>query len=179
MIALDRCHTTFASDAGPLTLVATDGVLTHLYMREQKYRLPVEQMGRHVDAAVFREPRRQLLAYFAGDLTRFELAYTLVGTEFQRACWAALEQIPYGETRTYSDVAAVIGQPAAVRAVGVANGRNPLGVIVPCHRVIGSDGSLTGYGGGLERKRQLLDLEAGRSEYALFPTEEYLSDGYQ
>jgi methylated-DNA-[protein]-cysteine S-methyltransferase len=101
----------------------------------------------------------QLAAYFAGELTTFELPLHPVGTAFQLAVWAALRHIPYGQTRSYGDIARAIGRPSAVRAVGLANGRNPISIIVPCHRVIGTDGSLTGYGGGLGRKRFLLDLE--------------------
>lgn len=164
-----RCHTSFDSTVGPLTLVATDGVLSHLYMSDQKYRLPLEHMGSPSSSEVFVRPREQLLAYLAGDLTRFDLEYSLIGTDFQRKCWAALEAIPYGETRTYTEIACTVGSPVAVRAVGRANGRNPLGVIVPCHRVIGADGSLTGYGGGIERKQYLLALEQSSTAPALFP----------
>ena len=101
----------------------------------------------------------QLAAYFAGELTEFELPLSMDGTEFQRRVWAALQDIPYGETVSYGKLADEIGAPGASRAVGLANGRNPIGIIVPCHRVIGADGGLTGYGGGIERKRFLLDLE--------------------
>ncbi len=111
------------------------------------------------DATPFRAALEQLRAYFAGELTRFELPLDPHGTEFQRRAWAALREIPHGETRSYAEQARRIGRPAAVRAIGAANGRNPLAIVVPCHRVIGSDGSLTGFGGGLEVKRQLLDLE--------------------
>src|SRR5205823_1645900 len=134
-------------------------VLSHLYMEDQKYRLDADEMGPRGGERIFGAARQQLLAYLAGELTRFALAYRLTGTAFQRACWTALEAIPYGETRTYRDIAVAIGRPTAVRAVGMANGHNPLGVIVPCHRVIGADGSLTGYGGGIDRKRYLLELE--------------------
>jgi len=102
----------------------------------------------------------QLDGYFCGNLTRFDLPLDPVGTEFQLKVWRALSRIPYGETRAYGQIASAVGQPGAARAVGLANNRNPLPIIVPCHRVIGADGSLTGYGGGLPRKRKLLDLEA-------------------
>jgi len=105
------------------------------------------------------EAEAQLLAYFAGERTRFELPLSPRGTGFQRSVWAAVGAIPYGDTTTYSKLAASLGRPTAFRAVGAANGRNPLPVIVPCHRVIGAAGALTGYGGGLDRKRALLDLE--------------------
>jgi len=98
---------------------------------------------------------------FAGQRTAFELPLAPEGTEFQRRVWAALQQIPYGQTWSYGELARHIGSPAASRAVGLANGKNPIALVIPCHRVIGSDGSLTGYGGGLERKRFLLDLETG------------------
>ena len=107
------------------------------------------------------EAAGQLRAYFARELERFELPLSPAGTEFQRRVWRALEAIPYGTTTTYAALAASLGSPAACRAVGAANGRNPLPVVEPCHRVVGSAGALTGYGGGLERKRALLDLEAG------------------
>jgi methylated-DNA-[protein]-cysteine S-methyltransferase len=107
------------------------------------------------------EAARQLDAYFAGELREFDLPLRPHGTPFQLAVWDALREIPYGQTASYADVARRIGRPTAARAVGHANGRNPLAVVVPCHRVIGSDGSLTGYAGGLEMKRVLLALEAG------------------
>jgi methylated-DNA-[protein]-cysteine S-methyltransferase len=109
------------------------------------------------------EVRRQLAEYFAGARRAFALPLAPAGTEFERRVWQALAAIPYGETRSYAEVARTIGRPAACRAVGRANGRNPIAVVIPCHRVIGSDGSLTGYGGGLDLKRFLLDLEAGHA----------------
>ncbi len=102
----------------------------------------------------------QLDDYFCGNLTRFDLPLDLTGTEFQLGVWRALCRIPYGETRAYGQIARALGQPGAARAVGLANNHNPVPIIVPCHRVIGADGSLAGYGGGLLRKRKLLDLEA-------------------
>jgi methylated-DNA-[protein]-cysteine S-methyltransferase len=110
------------------------------------------------------EALRQLQAYFAGERSAFDIPLAPEGTEFQRTVWKALLEIPYGETCSYSDLARSIGNPAAVRAVGAANGRNPIGIIVPCHRVIGSSGKLVGYGGGLPMKRMLLDLEAENAE---------------
>jgi methylated-DNA-[protein]-cysteine S-methyltransferase len=108
---------------------------------------------------VVRETLRQLAAYFSGELRDFDLPLDPHGTEFQRAVWRALLEIPYGETRSYSEIAQRVGRPAAVRAVGSANGSNPIAIIVPCHRVIGASGKLVGYGGGLPMKRMLLDLE--------------------
>jgi methylated-DNA-[protein]-cysteine S-methyltransferase len=106
---------------------------------------------------------RQLEEYFSGRRRRFDLPLDLRGTDFQKRCWQELLEIPYGETRSYAQIARAIGNPQAVRAVGLANGQNPIAIIVPCHRVIGSDGSLTGYGGGLEAKRKLLELEGALS----------------
>lgn len=111
------------------------------------------------DAAPFREATRQLDAYFAGELTRFDLPLRFCGTAFQESVWRALIDIPYGETATYADIARRIGRPTAMRAVGAANGANPLPIVAPCHRVIGADGSLTGFGGGLPTKKFLLRLE--------------------
>lgn len=115
------------------------------------------------DRHAFTDVVDQLGAYFSGELVDFDIALDLAGTDFQRRVWAALLEIPYGETRSYGQLAADLGKPGASRAVGLANGRNPVAIIVPCHRVIGGNGSLTGYGGGLDRKRTLLDLERQRS----------------
>ena len=112
------------------------------------------------DDEAFAEAAVQLRAYFAGDRKAFDLPLAPRGTEFQRSVWSALLEIPYGQTTTYSAIAATISRPAAVRAVGAANGANPIPIIIPCHRVIGANGSLTGFGGGLDVKRQLLALEA-------------------
>jgi methylated-DNA-[protein]-cysteine S-methyltransferase len=118
-------------------------------------------VGRTRDDAAFADAVEQLGEYFAGRRRRFDLDLRPVGTDFQLRVWALLRDIPYGETWSYGQMAGALGNPGASRAVGLANGRNPHSVIVPCHRVIGADGSLTGYGGGMERKRLLLDLEAG------------------
>ncbi|WTI18399.1 methylated-DNA--[protein]-cysteine S-methyltransferase [Streptomyces sp. NBC_00820] len=148
------------SPYGPLTLVAEDEVLCGLYMTDQRHRPAEETFGPRDDSLpAFAAAEEQLKAYFAGELTEFTLELSLGGTEFQRKVWHQLTLIPYGETRTYGQLADELGNPGASRAVGLANGRNPIGVIVPCHRVIGSTGSLTGYGGGLDRKRRLLDFE--------------------
>lgn len=151
---------TVDSPVGPLTLAGVDGRVRHLRMVEQTYEPSRE--GWVPDEQVFADVAEQLDAYFAGDLLAFDLDLDLVGTEFQRKVWQALLTIPYGETRTYGEIAREIGSAGASRAVGLANGHNPIGIIVPCHRVIGANGSLTGYGGGLERKRQLLDMERNR-----------------
>ncbi|MFJ1733343.1 methylated-DNA--[protein]-cysteine S-methyltransferase [Streptomyces sp. NPDC088254] len=153
-------HTVIDSPYGPLTLVADDGVLCGLYMTEQRHRPAQDSFGAR-DDRLFAEAEDQLQAYFAGELKEFTLPLRLDGTPFQRGVWAELRKIPYGETRTYGDLAHALGAPTASRAVGLANGRNPVGIIVPCHRVVGADGSLTGYGGGLDRKRRLLSFESG------------------
>ncbi len=116
--------------------------------------------GAREDAAAFSEVRAQLEQYFAGRRKSFALALAPRGTEFQRRVWQALTEIPYGSTTTYAAIARAIGKPAAVRAVGAANGKNPISIVVPCHRVIGKDGTLTGYAGGLPSKRRLLEIEA-------------------
>ncbi|MER5376420.1 methylated-DNA--[protein]-cysteine S-methyltransferase [Streptomyces sp. NPDC002553] len=153
-------HTVIDSPYGPLTLVADDGVLCGLYMTDQRHRPAQDSFGAR-DDRLFAEAEDQLRAYFAGELKEFTLPLRLDGTPFQRGVWAELRKIPYGETRTYGDLAHALGAPTASRAVGLANGRNPVGIIVPCHRVVGADGSLTGYGGGLDRKRRLLSFESG------------------
>lgn len=151
---------TIDSPVGPLTLAGVDGRLRHLRMVDQTYE--PDRTGWASDDAAFADAVAQLEAYFAGELMDFDLDLDLVGTEFQRRVWAALITIPYGETRSYGEIALQIGSPGASRAVGLANGHNPIGIIVPCHRVIGANGSLTGYGGGLERKKSLLDMEKNR-----------------
>ncbi|MGH3843780.1 MAG: methylated-DNA--[protein]-cysteine S-methyltransferase [Pseudonocardiaceae bacterium] len=153
-----RVHSVTDSPVGELTLVAADGVLAGLYMNLQAHR-PLEETFGARDHAPFVEVIRQLKEYFAAQRTEFDVPVTLVGTPFQRTVWAALREIPYGETVSYGQLAAQIGRPGAARAVGLANGRNPIGIIVPCHRVVGAAGALTGYGGGLERKHYLLQLE--------------------
>ncbi|MGW2564883.1 methylated-DNA--[protein]-cysteine S-methyltransferase [Streptomyces sp. NPDC001537] len=153
-------HTVIDSPYGPLTLVADDGILCGLYMTEQRHRPPEESFGAR-NESLFAEAEAQLEAYFAGDLKEFTLELHLHGTPFQRTVWDRLREIPYGETRSYGELAAALGNPSASRAVGLANGRNPIGIIVPCHRVVGANGGLTGYGGGLDRKQRLLDLESG------------------
>jgi methylated-DNA-[protein]-cysteine S-methyltransferase len=161
-------HTVIDSPYGPLTLVADEGVLCGLYMAGQRHRPPEESFGER-DEVPFAEATDQLTAYFAGELTEFTLDLALSsGTPFRQSVWRRLLSIPYGETRSYGQLADALGNPAASRAVGLANGRNPIGIIVPCHRVVGADGSLTGYGGGLDRKRRLLDFERGEARAALF-----------
>ena len=153
-----RTHTTVDSPVGPLTLVSADGVLSGLYLDRQRYRPPIETFG-EPDGTPFGQVMDQLAEYFAGKRSEFSVPVNLSGTGFQRTVWTALRDIPYGETVSYGELAARIGRPAAARAVGLANGKNPIGIIVPCHRVVGADGSLTGYGGGIERKHYLLAHE--------------------
>ena len=160
-------HTVIDSPYGRLTLVATDGLLSGLYMTDQRHRPPEETFG-EPDDTPFAEMIGELRAYFAGELKEFTVRLHLDGTPFQHSVWEQLRKIPYGETRSYGELADALGNPKASRAVGLANGKNPLGIIVPCHRVVGADGSLTGYGGGLERKRRLLDFERGEGAAALF-----------
>jgi methylated-DNA-[protein]-cysteine S-methyltransferase len=149
--------TTMTTPIGEILLAADDEGLTHLLMA------PFDPPAgpRDDDDPILTRARAQLTAYFAGELTEFELPLHPAGTEFQRRVWDALTTIPYGRTASYGEIAAAIGAPGAARAVGLANGRNPISIIVPCHRVIGSGGALTGYGGGLDRKRYLLGLETG------------------
>ena len=155
------------SPVGALTLVGDDEALCGLHMEDQAHRPTVSDEWVCDDDA-FPDAAEQLRAYFDGGLTEFDVRLRLEGTDFQRRVWAALQEIPYGETRSYGEIARRIGQPTAFRAVGLANGRNPIGIIVPCHRVIGAGGSLVGYGGGLDRKVALLALEKGQA--ALTPS---------
>ncbi len=154
------------SPVGTLTLAGVDGRLQHLRMEDQTYE--PSRAGWQLDNTAFPDAVEQLVSYFDGSLTEFNVDLQFGGTEFQRRVWEALLTIPYGETRTYGQIAQQVGAPTAFRAVGLANGHNPIGIIVPCHRVIGANGSLTGYGGGLDRKRKLLNMEKSASELALF-----------
>ena len=158
---MDRVHTVIDSPIGPLTLVAAAGRLAGVYLEQHRHRPELATFGPRDDEP-FLAVTAQLKEYFAGQRTEFDLALELAGTPFQRQVWAALGDIPYGQTISYGELAARIGKPGASRAVGLANGRNPVSIVVPCHRVVGANGSLTGYGGGMERKRYLLDLETGR-----------------
>jgi methylated-DNA-[protein]-cysteine S-methyltransferase len=153
-------HTVIDSPAGELTLVAHDGVLAGLYLDDQRHRPAQETFG-VPDPELFGPVVAQLTEYFDGRRTEFDLPLALHGTPFQLTVWRALCAIPYGETISYGQLADQVGRPTASRAVGLANGRNPISIIVPCHRVIGSTGDLTGYGGGLDRKRMLLNFEHG------------------
>ena len=152
------------SPVGPLTLVADGDDLIGIYFENaalaENAPLATAPPAWVRDEHRLRPAALQLAEYFAGERTRFDLPLAPRGTPFQRTVWAALLAIPYGETMSYGELARAIGKPTASRAVGAANGRNPLSIVIPCHRVIGADGSMTGYGGEISRKRVLLDLEA-------------------
>ncbi|HYW29832.1 MAG TPA: methylated-DNA--[protein]-cysteine S-methyltransferase [Gaiellales bacterium] len=146
------------SPVGPLLLVARGGALAELLMTP--FAVPEDDAAQAGDAAVLDAAERQLGDYFDGRLTAFDVPLSLEGTDFQRLVWDELVKIPFGERISYGELARRVGRPGSARAVGLANGRNPVSIIVPCHRVVGSDGTLTGYGGGLDRKAWLLDHEA-------------------
>ena len=148
----------FDSPIGPLTIAADDAGLRHILFASNRHDAKGREQWQHAPDAVA-EPRRQLLDYLHGRRRGFELALAPVGTEFQLQVWHALAEIPFGSTWSYRQLAQCIGRPSATRAVGAANGRNPLPIVLPCHRVIGNDGSLTGFGGGLPTKAALLRLE--------------------
>ena len=153
-------YKTMTSPVGILKLVADDKNLVGLlWEKDNPKRVPLNPVMEEKDHPVLLEAERQLNNYFTGKLKEFSLALNFVGTEFQKKVWKALLTIPYGETRSYGQIAEQIGNPKAVRAVGAANGKNPIAIIAPCHRVIGSNGKLTGFAGGLENKACLLEIE--------------------
>jgi methylated-DNA-[protein]-cysteine S-methyltransferase len=152
-------HAWLDSPLGRLLLLGEDGVLTGVRFPGGRHRDAVPPPDSREAPAALAEAREQLAAWFAGDRRDFDLPLRLDGTAFQRRVWAQLRTIPFGATTHYGAIAEALGEPGAARAVGAANGRNPIPVIVPCHRVIGADGALTGFGGGLERKRWLLAHE--------------------
>ena len=154
----DIFYTRTPSPLGPLLLVGTSDALTSLWLPSDRGRLDPEPEWVE-SARPFKDVVRQLHAYFTGRLRRFDLSLAPVGTVFQQRVWGALCDIPYGETVSYGALARRIERPAAVRAVGAANGQNPIAIVIPCHRVIGSNGRLVGYGGGLPAKSALLELE--------------------
>ena len=151
---------TIPSPVGRLTLVASDaGLAAVLWENDSPKRVPLTVSGEDAKHPVLREAERQLKEYFAGKRTSFDLPLDFHGTDFQKRVWKALLKIPFGETRSYAQIARALGKPTAMRAVGAANGRNPISIIAPCHRVIGKDGTLTGFAGGLKAKAHLLALE--------------------
>jgi methylated-DNA-[protein]-cysteine S-methyltransferase len=155
-------HCKMDSPVGQLTLVASDkGLAAILWENDDPERVRLDIGAEHPDHPVLSEARRQLGDYFAGTLRAFTLPLDFQGTAFQKSVWAALLTIPFGETRSYGEIARQIGRPTAFRAVGAANGRNPISIVAPCHRVIGSNGTLTGFAGGLEAKEHLLGIERG------------------
>lgn len=151
-------HTTVDSPLGELTLVARDGVLSGLYFPGHWHMPTADVFGVRSERG-FERAEEQLGEYFAAERTEFDLESAIAGDEFQRRVWELIDRIPYGETTTYGEMAQELGDPILARRVGGAVGRNPLSIVVPCHRVVGKDGKLTGYAGGLERKRSLLELE--------------------
>lgn len=151
---------TIWSPVGELTLVAdAAGLAAILWENDRPGRVPLGPLRERADHPVLVETERQLGEYFAGERRRFDVPLSFAGTDFQKRVWAALLTIPFGETRSYGEIADQLGKPGASRAVGAANGRNPISIIAPCHRVIGSGGQLTGFAGGLEAKKYLLELE--------------------
>jgi len=150
------------SPVGELKLVASDkGLVAVLWQDDNPRRVRLDLLAEDAQHPVLQETEKQLRAYFAGELKKFKLKLDFRGTPFQQQVWAVLLTIPFGETRSYADIARQIGRPKAMRAVGAANGKNPISIIAPCHRVIGANGKLTGFAGGLEVKAQLLELEGG------------------
>lgn len=147
------CH--FSCPLGPVTLVESEGGITHLYLA-QSLQIPQAQLAK---TPLLTEACRQLEEYFAGQRRTFALPLAPSGTEFQKKVWRALCQIPYGQTRTYKDIAQAISCPKGFRAVGLANNKNPIAIFIPCHRVIGANGRLVGYAGGVHLKKYLLELE--------------------
>jgi methylated-DNA-[protein]-cysteine S-methyltransferase len=155
-------YTVIESPLGALLVARDDVGVTALLLPTGRHRSTPDPSWVRADEA-FADVRVQLGEYFDGTRTEFDLTLHMIGTQFQRTVWAALREIPCGETRSYGELAEAIGSPGAARAVGLANGQNPVSIIVPCHRVIGADGSLTGYGGGLPAKQWLLAHEAQRT----------------
>lgn len=155
---MPRLHALLPSPIGPLTAIGEDGVLVGLLFDLPGRPPEPERLGARDDAA-FADLAGQLDEYFAGSRTAFDLPHRADGDPFRRAVWEQMTRIPYGETRSYGDLARALGNRTLAQAVGVACGRNPLPVVIPCHRVVGADGALVGFGGGLHRKRFLLDLE--------------------
>ncbi len=157
--------TTFPSPVGELTLVASEaGLRAVLWAKDDPDRVKLGEMRRDDAQAVLVKAAQQLQEYFKGTRKTFDLPLDFVGTEFQKKVWRALLEIPYGETRSYGDIARQLGDMKAVRAVGAANGKNPISIIAPCHRVVGANGTLTGFAGGLEAKALLLRLEGKQAE---------------
>lgn len=159
---MEPVYKVMKSPVGELTLVARgDSLVAILWENDKPGRVKTGPLTEDKEHLVLLETQRQLEQYFAGERQQFELPLDFAGTEFQRKVWGALLTIPFGETRSYLEIAKQLGNPGAVRAVGAANGRNPISIVAPCHRVIGSSGALTGFAGGMEAKAWLLRLEGG------------------
>ena len=155
----------FESPVGKLKLVASDiGLIAILWENDKPQRVPLSEMVEDNSHSILLEAERQLTEYFAGERTQFTIPLDMRGTSFQKNVWRALQAIPFGKTLSYGEIATQLGRPTASRAVGAANGRNPISIMVPCHRVIGSTGKLTGFAGGLAVKSHLLDLETSSAQ---------------
>ena len=167
----EHVYKRMASPVGVLTLVATDdGLAAILWENDRDGRVPLNLVAEDDRHPVLLEAERQLNDYFAGRRTRFDLPLDVSGTPFQRRVWDALASIPFGETRSYAAIARAVGSPSAMRAVGAASGRNPVSIVTPCHRVIGSSGALTGFAGGLAVKTRLLQLEESAASVSSSPS---------
>ena len=153
MTKAEQTYFTYPPSLGPMTVASDGTAVTHVLFGTHVLE------GRAAPTELTNRTANELQEYLAGKRTAFDIPLAPAGTEFQRAVWKALQNIPYGQTRSYADIAAVVGNPKATRAVGSANNRNPIAVLIPCHRVVGSNGKLTGYAGGLALKQRLLDLE--------------------
>lgn len=153
MTKAEQTYFTYPTPLGPMTLASDGTAVTHVLFGTHVLE------GRAAPSELTNRTANELQEYLAGKRTAFDIPLAPAGTEFQRAVWKALQNIPYGQTRSYADIAAVVGNPKATRAVGSANNRNPIAVLIPCHRVVGANGKLTGYAGGLALKQRLLDLE--------------------
>ena len=153
MTKAEQTYFTYLTPLGPMTVASDGTAVTHVLFGTHVLE------GRAAPTELTNRTANELQEYLAGKRTAFDIPLAPAGTEFQRAVWKALQNIPYGQTRSYADIAAVVGNPQATRAVGSANNRNPIAVLIPCHRVVGSNGKLTGYAGGLALKQRLLDLE--------------------
>lgn len=163
-------YTKIDSPLGPILLVSDGAALTGFYFVGQKYAPETDRWRRDPELGLFHDAEAQIAAYTSGELKTFDLPIRFKGTPFQLRVWQAIAAIPFGATLSYSALAERIAAPSSIRAVGAATGRNPISLIVPCHRVVGRDGALTGYAGGLDRKRALLDFESdltGQRSYAL------------
>jgi methylated-DNA-[protein]-cysteine S-methyltransferase len=160
-----RCYDFYESPHGRILLVASNAGLSGVYFNGQKYHPQLEATWRHdTGNALLRQAKRELAEYFGGERKRFEIALAPEGSPFQRQVWKAISTVEFGTTITYGELARRAGCPGSARAAGAATGRNPIGIIVPCHRIVGSNGALTGYAGGLDKKRALLALEGATTQ---------------